>query len=391
MRIIHLCIIVVILLISISCCGNRCSFDRIDRTSCLNDTISGESFGIVSGKAFELKEDIDLGGKVCVVPMDATIKSKGGIIKNGRIVGQNTRVIYNGAVFDNITIEGSWIIPVIKSSLFKDLSYENSLKNVIALTNQEVHNKVIIYKGFYRVKTEINEDACLILNSNTEFILEGTIQIKPNDFADYDIIRIEGENIVAKGNGVIIGDKYTHLSKEGEWGMGIRVTRSNNVRITGLTIRECWGDCIYVGRGSINVTIKGCLLDHGRRQGISITSADSVTIKNCIITNVKGTDPEYAIDVEPNKGESVDNILISDVDVRGCQGGFLVYGKAPNAYVGKVLIKNCNIDRTKKTPISIIRCSSAKVEKCAIKGGNQKKSINYEEVGSVYLKNNKIE
>lgn len=105
----------------------------------------------------------------------------------------------------------------------------------------------------------------------------------------------------------------------------------------------------------------------------------------------KGTDPEYAIDVEPNKDESVDNIIISDVDVKSCQGGFLVYGKAPNAYVGKVSIINCNIDCIKKTPISIIKCTSAKVEKCTIKGGNRKKPISYDEVGSVFLKNNKTE
>lgn len=146
-----------------------------------------------------------------------------------------------------------------------------------------------------------------------------------------------------------------------------------------------------MGSESSDVRIENCILDHGRRQGISITSADSVTIRNCVITNVKGTAPEYAIDVEPNKDESVDNIVISDVDVNNCQGGFLVYGKAPNAHVGKVSIKNCNIGRTQKTPISIIKCMSAKVEKCTIKRNLWKEPIKYSEVDSMTIMNNIIE
>ena len=167
-----------------------------------------------------------------------------------------------------------------------------------------------MYKGLYIVKTEKNGDACLTLNSNTDLTCEGTIQITPNAFTDYDIIRVEGENINVKGNGVIIGDKFSHLGKDGEWGMGVRVQRSRNIQIKGITVKECWGDCIYVGGKSTDVLIKDCKIDHGRRQGVSITSADRVTIKNCSISNIGGTSPEYAIDVEPNEGETVGKVLI---------------------------------------------------------------------------------
>lgn len=365
-------------LMSIPSCGNGCCTEKIQFTT--KDSVSALSLGFVSGKVYELKNEIDLEGKVCVLPADVTIKAKGGIIKNGILVGQNTKVLYKHTIFDRVSIKGTWIVPVIKSTMFKDLSYENSLKDVIALTNQEIHNKVIIYKGLYIVKTEKNGDACLTLNSNTDLTCEGTIQITPNAFTDYDIIRVEGENINVKGNGVIIGDKFSHLGKDGEWGMGVRVQRSRNIQIKGITVKECWGDCIYVGRGSENVRIDKCTLLHGRRQGISVTKADGVLIKNCKISNVEGTLPEYAIDVEPNPGESTNNIVIENVKVDKCKGGILVYGRSKSAKVGAVTIKKCDISNAEKNAVCILTCDRAILNKCRIKKQKTPQVIRCEDV-----------
>ena len=352
------------------------------------DTLDVFRFPHCSKGVYVLSEDLDLRGRICLIPTGVIIKSGKGRIKNGILVGQNTRVLYNEAVFDNVTIGGSWIIPVIKSSLFNDLSYENSLRDVIALTNPTVHNKVIIHKGLYHVKSEINEDACLKLNSNTQLILDGTIKIEPNAFTDYDIIRIEGENIDVKGNGTIIGDKFAHLSKDGEWGMGIRVQKSRNISIKGLKVKNCWGDCIYVGRGSENVIIENCVLDHGRRQGISVTKASRVVIRNCKISNVGGTLPEYAIDVEPNPGESAVNIVINSVEVNNCKGGFLVYGRGQNAYVGAVTIRNCIISGIEKNAVCILACDRAVLNNCRIYKQQTPQVIRCEEVNSLELRNN---
>ena len=303
-------------------------------------------------------------------------------------MGQNTRILYNNAVFDNVKIEGSWQIPVIKTSLFKDLSYENSLRDVIALTSPKVHNKVFIHKGLYIVQTEKNSEVCLTLNSNTELILEGTIQLKPNSFTEYDILRVEGDNIEVRGNGVIIGDKLTHLSQDGEWGMGIRVQRSRNVRIKGLTVKDCWGDCIYVGRGSEKVRIEKCVLDNGRRQGVSITKASGVIINKCKISNVGGTLPEYAIDVEPNPGESTDNVVIENIEINNCKGGILVYGRGQNSRVGAVAIKNCMISGVEKNAVCVLSCDRLVLNKCKIYKQKSPLVIRCEDVDNLVFKNN---
>ena len=384
MKVFQSCLILFILLSSTNCRGNS--------NTCIifepKDTIIGQALGIEPEKVFVLNEDVDLNNKVCVLPKGVIIKARGGVIKNGEIIGQNTRVLYNDAVFDNISIKGTWIVPVIKTSLFKNLNYDNSLKDVLSLTSPIVKNKVYIDNGLYVVSSNKNNDACLTLTSNTELYLDGTIKIVPNAYTDYDILRIEGENIVVKGKGTIIGDKFSHLSKDGEWGMGIRVQKSRNVNIKGLSVKDCWGDCIYVGRGSEDVRIEKCTLDNGRRQGISVTKANEVFIKDCIISNVGGTPPEYAIDVEPNPGESANNIVIENVKVDNCKGGFLVYGRGQSSKVGAVTIRNCVISNVDKNAICVLTCDKAILKKCKIQKQKTPHVIRCEDVKSLELKNN---
>lgn len=256
------------------------------------------------------------------ITKDISLKKKHGVIKNGILIGNNTRINAEGTLFEKVTIKGVWNVPEISTTLFADLSYENALRDVVALANPKVKNRIVIEKGEYKVKAEQKAKVCVPLCSNTDFILKGTIHLEPNEFKHYYIIQANGKNIRIRGNGTIIGDKHTHTGKEGEWGMGIILNGAMNATISGLTIKDCWGDCIYVGGNSRNVIIENCKIDGGRRQGISVTKANGVTIRNCVITNFSGTNPQYAIYVEPNRRDSVDNILIENVTVRDCEGGF---------------------------------------------------------------------
>lgn len=353
------------------------------------DTVSNRILGDPKKGVYVINDTIDLGNRKCTVPDGVVLHFKGGAIKNGTLEGNKTKLKCTQGCFHRVRILGSWDIGTIKSSYFSDLSYDNALKDVVALSDSTVKNKIIIDKGEYYVTAYKNGDICIPVYSNTELVLNGTIRLTPNGYTNYCIIQAEGKNIIIKGKGTIVGDKHTHTGQKGEWGMGINLDRAHHVTINGLTVKDCWGDCIYVGGESSDVRIENCLLDHGRRQGISITSADGVTIKNCTITNVGGTAPEYAIDVEPNKDETIDNVSIRNVKVSGCRGGILAWGGAPNAHIGNLEIRDCTISKTSKLPISIIKCTSAKVENCITKGFSWKKDINVVETGTVVLKNNK--
>lgn len=354
------------------------------------DTLKASLMNILPNKEVVINKDIDLCGKVLPLPKGVTLNFKGGVFKNGTIIGNKTKIKCKKQAFEHVVIKGTWNVPKIYSTWFKDLSYINALQNVIALTNRNVKNEVHIAKGNYLVKVDKSGQTCLSVTDNTELVLNGSIRLLPNSFSHYYIINIMGNNVKISGNGIIIGDKHTHTGSTGEWGMGINLKKASNVSISGLTIKDCWGDCIYIGNNSKNVLIEKCTLDHGRRQGISVTSCNQITLRDLKITNVGGTNPEYGIDIEPNKNETVDNVCMLDITISKCKGGIAVYGKANEAKIGTVIIKNCIMSDLSKVPISVVKCKFVKITGCTLSNFSNKQSILLKNVECVYNKNNTI-
>ncbi len=360
----------------------------------LNDSFCfAQQIGKIINKSIVVSTDVDLRGANIDLPKGFTLEIKGGRIKNGTLIGNQTKLKCSGKVFNRVQIKGSWNVPEISTSMFTDLSYDNALKDVLALAHPKVQNTIVIEKGDYYVTAHKNADVCLTVPSNSTLIIQGSIQLRPNTFPRCDIVRAKGNNIKINGNGNIIGDKHTHLGTDGEWGMGIRFHGATNSSVRGLTIKDCWGDCIYVGGNSKNVTIENCWLDHGRRQGISVTKADDVVIRNCKISNVSGTNPEYAIDLEPNANDTVDNIEIENVEVVNCEGGFLAtIGKknVEKKRIGIVAIRNCKLNTLSKYPIRMKNSEHVSIENCTIIATNEKAAIYSSDIHNLVVKDNTI-
>lgn len=330
----------------------------------------------------------NLNGKTVYLPDGVTLNIKSGEIKNGTIVGKNTKLAGTQfGIFNNVKIEGSWNVPNISSNLFVNLSEDNALRNVMALTDSSVSNVVTIEQGNYSIKLGKNHETGICVKSNTTLVLNGTIHLKSNAFSNYNVIEVTGNNITIKGTGTIIGDKNTHIGKAGEWGMGLNVSSGSNVCIYGLTIKDCWGDCIYIGNKSKNIIIDACTLLNGRRQGISITSADTAYISNCMIKYIAGTDPEYAIDIEPNKNDSVTFVRIEKCRAVDCKGGYLCWGRANRAHIGTVIIDKCTVEGCcTKYPFGFNKVEAIAVNECC---ANQNQ-IFAKEVKKSILTNNRI-
>lgn len=258
-------------------------------------------------------------------------------------------------------------------------TYRISDGDVSMLDGREIKNgKFVISEGDYFLQVKNEKGACLIVGDNIELIIDGTLQLSPNGFKSYDMIRVVGRNVTIHGKGKIIGDRFKHLGSEGQWGMGINLKGVKDVTIKDITIRECWGDCIYIGGNSSSVRIENCILDNSRRQGVSITKADGVTITNCTISNIHGTNPQYAIDVEPNEKCTVDHVLINNIDIVNCEGG--IRATVPNkgignAKIGRVEILNSRVTANTRYPIHLNRCQQGIVERCTIEGSNEKSHI----------------
>lgn len=386
-------ILMIISVAFVMSCGSGSAETASQTQEIAADTINASVLGIVEREQIRIDKDVDLKGKECKIPEGKTLVFKGGMIKNGILSGKMTKIECKGKAFDKVTIKGNWNVSEISTKIFADLSYENALSDVVALAHPKVKNRIVIEQGEYKVNAEKNKDVCIPICDNTDLIIKGTIRLAPNDLKSCDIIQAKGENINIRGNGTIIGDKHTHSGKEGEWGMGINLKGAINTTISGLTIKDCWGDCIYVGGNSRNVLIERCKLDHGRRQGISITKANGVTIRNCVITNVSGTNPQYAIDVEPNRRDSVDNILIESVIVKDCEGGFSVYRKerkegSKTPWIGEVIIQDCKVFCKSKIPIAIKRCEEVKIENCSLYAQRGRTAIYVIEAGKATVQNN---
>ena len=95
-------------------------------------------------------------------------------------------------------------------------------------------------------------------------------------------------------------------------------------RIADVTVTDCRGDGIYVGAaytgttGELNycenVTIERCTVDNSRRNGITITSVKNLLVKDCVLSNSNGAQPEAGIDFEPNiSTEFMQNVVVQNL------------------------------------------------------------------------------
>lgn len=285
-----------------------------------------------------IKEKVDLRGRTINLPEGCTLVfKKRGLISNGSIIGADTHIEYNGTCFDNVTIQGTWKVPVIRSDMF--LTYEKtSLTNLFKLQNALIKNKIYVAPGTYFVNSN-DQRAGLPLTSNTTLYLDGDIvleeQTNSQFYNGYYIISINrAENVSVMGNGTIEGDLGRSNFKPG-YGHGICVYESKNVSIDGLSIKNVQGDGMALSTGNANVLVNNVTIDHYYRNGISVIDGHDIRINNVSVMNGGLSDPYAAIDVEPNEGGNIYNVHINNITIENCVVG--ISGYVPqNAQVTKV-------------------------------------------------------
>ncbi|MCK9412570.1 MAG: right-handed parallel beta-helix repeat-containing protein [Prolixibacteraceae bacterium] len=205
---------------------------------------------------------------------------------------------------------------------------------------------VLISSGTYMINTgAINDYAGrrgLQLKSNMTLKLASDAILKaiPNsggvggtvvDLLSADKVDITG--------GTIIGDRANPAPNES--GDCIAVRASHNVTVKNITLKDAHDDGIIIAYESSNVTLDGVVSDNNRRQGLSIVSVVGAVIKNSVFKNTIGTAPQCGIDVEPNKGEVVNDVLIQNCEFFGNKNHGLVL-QAMNGVVSNVIVDKCS-------------------------------------------------
>lgn len=166
---------------------------------------------------------------------------------------------------------------------------------------------------------EVSSNSILLFQENS------LLKMESNSEEFYEVLRVHNVKNVKIINPNIIGDREIHKGTTGEWGMGIAIRSSENVKIYNPFIEKCWGDGIYIGQiwkkeingktkilsESKNIDIYNACVNFNRRNGLSIVAVDQLNVYNSIFANTRGAFPKSGIDIEPGAG-LVNNIYIKD-------------------------------------------------------------------------------
>ncbi|MDR6157744.1 hypothetical protein QF023_001260 [Chryseobacterium sp. SLBN-27] len=188
-------------------------------------------------------------------------------------------------------------------------------------------------------------DRGINLKSNQDILFQpnSKLILKSSNKPAYKIVSILNASNVNIYFLNIEGDKYKHLSKDGEWGNGLSIKSSSNIMLYKPMVSKCWGDGIYIGQDTTipqNITINGGFINDNRRNGISVISGTDITLKNITISNTKGHNPQSGIDIEPNTNKNqLNNIVLDNITTK-------------NNAVHGIIISTGNLNDSSK-PISI--------------------------------------
>ena len=209
----------------------------------------------------------------------------------------------------------------------------------------DANSAIFIPDGEYRIAPIVVEGANMRFqgegltvkdNQTIVFGPNASLKLLPHNLTAYQMIRVYGVDNIRIYGGLLDGNKAENSATSGEHGMGISITSSSNVTVSGTRIKNTWGDGIYVGVTNpgyagfvqnFNINIQKVSIDSCRRQGVSVISVDGLVMRDIDIKNIGGTAPEAGIDFEPNHpseslwGIVLDNVRITDVAGSGIDIG----------------------------------------------------------------------
>lgn len=191
-------------------------------------------------------------------------------------------------------------------------------------------NTIYLPEGVYNITDPGTYDHGIYLKSNVNLVMDKNAVLKVSglSYGDYVILELKYVSNVTITGGQLVGERYSHSGSYGEWGHGIAMHGSNNITISNMSISGNWGDGIYMGTqavrqndgsqkylGCTDIIISNCEIFDNRRNNISLTDADNITITDCNLYDAHGTAPQCCIYIEPNADSSdkvCEHILINN-------------------------------------------------------------------------------
>ncbi|MBS1814579.1 MAG: right-handed parallel beta-helix repeat-containing protein [Acidobacteria bacterium] len=213
----------------------------------------------------------------------------------------------------------------------------------------------------YRVDTQANTDGSaywgILLQSNVRLQFKPGVKLQalPNDSSKLwersYIVYGKQVHDVEICNGWFVGERYTHIystrkTKTDEWWHGMQLLGVSAMTIRGTQISDCTGDGICVGNiggvGTSDLVLCDVVSTGNRRQALSITQGDNISVYDSEFSYTSGTAPMDGIDIEPQGSAHVNNLTIDNCIIKGNAGdGIQINARGTN--VTNVNITNCLI------------------------------------------------
>ena len=360
---------------------------------------------------YEIRYDFTLSEDI-TVPDNCVLEFDGGSISGAyTITGNNTKIKANKRIFDNnVAFAGTWNCSQIESYWWdireNDSTYDNtpSLQRGIDLASINYGGMFHISGGKLYVDIRIadhsyeywhTQTGTLQMKSGVHVVMDSGTTIKAIDNTEtrYTIFMFFNiENASIEG-GNIKGDVDTNAgAKSSEFGYGIAIFSANNITIKNVNISYCHGDGIIIGRHydmdrypedrtnftmiPHNIKILNCDISYNGRQGITVCGAIDSIISDCFIYGIGrggyGTNPQMAIDVEPNSSltdEKVENLLIEGIKSKlNAMGTITVMGGQPlNTFynVKNIRIANCACNQQESYNLRLYNAHDTIVTNCS--------------------------
>ena len=213
---------------------------------------------------------------------------------------------------------------------------------------------VLVPGGTYMVEV-VDRQRRVTLKSDMTLKLANDAVLKafPNDSRKYAVLSIADVSNVTVVGGTLEGDRAEHKGKDGEAGMGIRISHgAKRITVSGVTARKMWGDGFYV-EGAQDTKFCDVIADNNRRQGLSIIEANGVLVTDSVFKNTHGTRPSAGIDLEPDEAsQKIVNVRIQNskfidnagpgIQIAGKRGAVAKVELARNMFRGNrpILVEN---------------------------------------------------
>ena len=205
-----------------------------------------------------------------------------------------------------------------------------AIQDAINFVSKSGGGTVYIPEGDYLIDTT----ARLRMRSNVTVKMEDdtVLEAIPSDKGSHYVFFVRDVENVNITGGTIVGDRYEHFGKGGNWGVGIGILGSKDVTIEGVHVQDFRGDGVYIGANkgkSEDITLYNVVSDNNVRQGVTIVDGDGIEIISSIFKNTNGARPAAGINIEPNNNELVTNVnIISSQSLDNESSGIVISERA---------------------------------------------------------------